>query len=324
MKFMAPKFWYKSNLLGYILYPLSLLYLLFRYLHILISKQKRFSKKLVTIGNVTVGGAGKTPVAIAISDILSAKEIKFCFLAKGYGAKEKGPLLVDKRYHDAFLVGDEPMLLNQNGDCYVSYNRLQADSLISESDADVIIMDDGYQNPNIKHDVKILVIDGDMRFGNGMLLPAGPLRDFPAKTVRNADMVIIIGEVNPGFEVYLRNLNQKLFLAKREISRPKKGKKYFAFSGLANNEKFFSSIEQVGYKIERRKEFPDHYRYKDKDIEEMINIATSQQLQLVTTAKDLVKIPINFRYKMEVVQLEILFDDEKGVSDELLVSLLSS
>ncbi len=295
--FITPEFWYKNNIISkiktIIFYPLSILWMLIDELKRYFSKTYKSNLKVVCIGNLTVGGTGKTPFSIYTYKLLKNLGYKPVFLTRGYGGLKKGPLEV-KNSHHFQDVGDESILLSKVGTTIVSRNRCLGAKFIEKHNYkfDVIIMDDGLQNYQLKQDIKFLLIDKHLKLGNGFCLPAGPLRQSLNRGLTNIDKIILTGENNKDDKGLFKSFNIPVIETNIRITNlPKiKKEKLLAFCGIANPKKFFKTLTKNGYKISSTKKFPDHYAYKKEDINKLILNANNQKLKLITTEKDYVKI----------------------------------
>ena len=321
MKLSVPFFWQNKHFIAYLLLPLSLIYyLIFLIKKFLIINKTSFIYPLLTIGNVTVGGAGKTPCAIAIANLLKKRQVKSCFLTRGYLGKLSGPVIVDAAKYNAKQVGDEALLLNKHCYTVISKKRYLAKQLVESLQADLIIMDDGLQNHHIKHQLKIVVIDASFLFGNGFLLPAGPLRENYDPILKEADYIIYIGKeeffIN---KPYYKKYQHKSYVgAYKALHIHNKNDQYLAFSALGNNHKFFTHLKDNGYDVKVTKEFSDHYFYNDKDIKDLLNLAKSKNLKLITTSKDIVKINEIFYDDIIEHEVTIEFKQEQALLDDLV------
>ena len=294
--FEAPKFWYQKNLsskiLSVLFFPLSLLWIVISLLKKKSIKQYKSKLKVICIGNLTVGGTGKTPFAIYTYKLLKELGYKPVFLTRGYGGLLKGPIEVTDR-HDYKKVGDEALLLNKIGPTIVSKDRSLGAKLIEkhEDNFNVIIMDDGLQNYQLEQDIKFLLVDKNLKFGNEFCIPAGPLREPIDQSLIRIDAIVLTGNNNKDAD--FNNVhNNTIFNSKvKTIKSPKiKNEKLLAFCGLANSNKFYETLKENGYNVASTKSFPDHYEYKNEDIDKLISEANKQNLKLITTEKDYVKI----------------------------------
>lgn len=260
---------------------------------------------VICIGNVTVGGAGKTPTAILIAKILKAKGHNPCFISRGYGAKLKQPTFVDLKIHDYTQVGDEPILLSKVAPCCVYHDRKEAIKLAHQKGFDIVIMDDGLQNNSVHKNTSILVVDGQYRFGNEYIFPAGPLREKVHCGIEKIDFIII----NNGNAKQAKELEEKfkkpVILSEITADTLPKGtnKDFIAFAGIAIPEKFFKTLEKQGLNVIETKSYPDHYAYQEKEICKLLALAKEKTGQLITTEKDIIKIPI--QYQKEIMHLPI-------------------
>lgn len=317
----APDFWYRSSSVwGRILNPLGRLYAW--------SVARRFRRvrpyqadiPVICVGNISVGGTGKTPVCLALGEILKQADVHFFFLNHGYKARLKS-VLVDTRQQTALDVGDEALLLAQAGPTVVDSHRARGAQIAVRAGARAVIMDDGFQNPSLIKTISFVVIDGRRGFGNGRVLPAGPLREPMEKGLARADAVIIVGEDTAGVrETVLAVAPDMVILTGRfepdaDVLSVIKGQSVMAFAGIGNPVKFFNMLEREGVIVAKRAAFPDHYFYTRFDIEQMI--AEAGQMPLVTTTKDFVKVPRDLQKNVIVVPGRFVFDDTAAVSNIL-------
>ena len=247
---------------------------------------------ILCVGNFTVGGAGKTPAAIALARILTeAGERVFC-LSRGYGGSVSGPKLVDE--HDtAAQVGDEPLLLARVAPTIVAHDRVAGAQLAQAKGASIVVMDDGLQNGAIAKDITLAVVDGRRGIGNRCVFPAGPLRAPLAAQLAHAHALLLVGDEGTGArEVVvaarargLPVLHGRLVPDSTAIAtlRPRKA---LAFAGIGDPEKFFATVEHAGIGIAARKSFPDHHHYTAEEAAELVMNAEREALTLLTTEKD--------------------------------------
>ena len=310
----APSFWKKKNFISLALWPFSKLYQLIAFLDRKKKEKVAYRPKVPTIvvGNLTVGGNGKTPLVAMIAEHYTSQGEKVAILSRGYGGKVEGPYRVTKG-DEASLVGDEPrMLLDMNvaDQVWVGADRRETAKKAEESGATMLVLDDGFQHWKLKRDVDIVVIDGNEGFGNGFTLPAGPLRE-PVKNINRATFAIV---VNKELETRLpiptlmaeRGHNPKdlLKLFERDI---------VAFCGIGHPKQFISGLRDEGLSVVGTDIFGDHHAYTDEDMQRLVRKASDRRAQLVTTAKDMAKLPVNFRKLCHVVNITIRERDRNKI-----------
>ena len=245
---------------------------------------------VLCIGNLTVGGAGKTPTAMAVAKLLLvAGKLPF-FLSRGYGGSLRGPVQVDRAAHGAADVGDEPLLLARIAPAIVARDRVAGAADARAAGAGVIVMDDGLQNPSLAKDLSIVVVDGRRGIGNGKVLPAGPLRAPLQAQLACAHALLVIGEPSGAASVLSAAPALPLFHGRLEPNARTlellQGRKVLAFAGIGDPEKFFMTLESAGVDVQARQAFPDHHRYSRLEAADLIARAEREGLVLVTTEKD--------------------------------------
>jgi len=320
----APKFWYEKNdtIFSMLLYPASLAYRLVTRINMLIKKTMNSHIPVICIGNLVVGGAGKTPVALKIGKILIMAGYNPHFLTRGYAGKLKDNIKV-RDSHIAEEVGDESLILSKIAPTWIGSNRIKSSFLAKKNNADCVIMDDGFQNPTIKKDFSIIVIDGKQGFGNRRVLPSGPLRESINRGLKRADAIIVVGKDIFG----IKNILPKSipsFDADFDVSKNKvifKGKNVTAFAGIAYPAKFFETLKQHGAKILKTVNFPDHYIYNENDLLKLVEIANNNQSILVTTTKDFLRIPESYKTIIHRLEGEIVLKNE-DVLQKVLSNIL--
>ena len=309
----TPNFWHKKNLIAFLLLPFSLIYLALHLFNQLVKKPKKLDKKVICIGNLVAGGAGKTPIALALGQILNQMQVDFAYLSKGYGANLKEFTKVENQ--SAKEVGDEPLLLKEVADSFICQNRFEGAKQICKK---LIIMDDGFQNNSLFKDLNILVIDGKYAFGNGFLIPSGPVREPVYLGFKKADLIIIIGEDKNNIkEKYCQN--KPVIFANIKVKNAQKftKKPVLAFCGIGRPQKFFDILEQNKVKISIKLPFADHHFFENSQIERILQLAEEKNLQIVTTKKDWVRIDQKYREKIDYFDVFAKFEDEKAVQQEL-------
>jgi len=250
---------------------------------------------VLCVGNLTLGGAGKTPTVLAVAGILQAAGRKPVALSRGYGGREVGPLLVDAAGHAAADVGDEPLLLARALKTVVARDRVAGVAAAHSFGADAVVMDDGFQNPSVHKDLSLIVVDGARGVGNCQVFPAGPLRAPLAAQLARAQALLVLGEGATGDWVAAeaRAYGLPVFRGRLEPDRAAldglKGKRVLAFAGIGDPEKFFSTLRTAGIEIGATVPFPDHHRYSAADAAKLIARAGHEGLALVTTEKDLAR-----------------------------------
>ena len=267
---------------------------------------------VICVGNATMGGTGKTPVVIYLLKSLRRLEIGAVGLTRGYGGQEKGPIPVQQN-HSAAQVGDEPLLLARHAPIWVAAGRDEGARAARSYGAEVIVMDDGHQNPQLEKTLSLLVVDAEIGFGNGCVFPAGLLREKLSAALERADAIILMKPA-PDFEIDERLAAQlkgqiviSAYLAPK--GPPPTGQLY-AFAGIGRPNKFFDSLRRHGGNIVEEIPYADHYKYKDEDIESLFLLASEYGASLITTEKDYVRLPKGYRKGVQTWPVSVHFEDE--------------
>ena len=323
----APEFWNadSNSVVPALLSPFASIYTAATRLRHLRTQPCRVPVPVLCVGHIVVGGAGKTPVAMAAAIRLSARGVKAHFITRGYGGREKGPTLVDSRRHSARDVGDEPLLLARLGPTWVARDRAAAARTAVAAGAEVLIMDDGFQNPSLVKDFSLLVVDGMYGFGNRRNIPAGPLRESLKNGFSRADAVVAISPIREETALYLPDTLPVLtaHLVPGPSSKKLAVKRVVAFAGIARPGKFFETLEEIGCIIVARWEFPDHHPFKPHEIEALIREAHTKNARLVTTAKDAVRLSSDHRRLVDILEVDLKFDAPDEF-DQILDVLIAS
>src|SRR6516164_7655917 len=260
------------------------------------SPGRRAGVPVICLGNLTVGGAGKTPAALEVGRLLLAAHERPYFLSRGYGGRLAGPVRVDPARHTAAAVSDEPLLLARLAPTIVSRDRVAGAEAARQDGATVIVMDDGFQNPSLSKDLAILLIDGRRGIGNGRVVPAGPLRAPLEAQMANAHAMVVVGSPE-GATAVIENAQRKgvaIFHARlvpdaamiAAIGR----RAVLAFAGIGNPDKFFATLIDAGVAVAEQTSFPDHHIYTAADARALLRSAEVDNLLLVTTEKDLARL----------------------------------
>lgn len=312
---MSPLFWYNKNkrILPCLLQPLCALY------QWGVEKQTKrvvptkLHVPLICVGNLTVGGSGKTPTVHALVQALESIFSPIIVLSKGYKGDLTTPSRVDLHRHTARTVGDEALLHAALTQTWIGRDRakvaLAAQAALKDrsSHSPLFIMDDGYQNPSLAPDFRLLVVDGPMGFGNENILPAGPLREPILKGLARADAILVIDTPNALLKKTLTSTpHLNIFYTKKTLSLPPNfPKKVIAFAGIAHPHRFFESLKEKGIVIQEALPFPDHYYFTEKDLERLKNKSHNCGLPLVTTQKDFVRLPSKMQKEVLYVPLSL-------------------
>jgi tetraacyldisaccharide 4'-kinase len=287
---------------------------------------RRVAAPVICIGNFTVGGAGKTPAAIAIAKLLIAMGEKVAFLSRGYGGAGAGaPIAVDPQRHNAGEVGDEPLLLARSAPCFVARDRVRAARAAIAAGASVLALDDGLQNPALAKDFSLAVIDGSYGFGNGLCLPAGPLRAPPHAQWPHVSMAVVVDAPDRAGEGW-RAVKGKPALAARlvadaSLSARLKDRDILAFAGIGRPEKFFATLSSLGARLTVTRGFPDHHPYSPAELESLFAEAAAKGLIAVTTEKDHVRLPAAYAQRATALPVALRFDDEPALTRLLAEAL---
>ena len=308
MNLKKPKFWdfKEPNLIAYLLLPLAVL---LQYLNNFFKRNDpyKFKIKTVCVGNIYIGGTGKTSLSIQINKILNKKNIKTCFVKKFY---------IDQ--------ADEQKLLEKEGKLFLAKTRFEAIQKAEKENYEFAILDDGLQDQSIKYDFNLVCFNTLNWKGNGLTIPAGPLRE-SINNLKNYNHVFLNGNLeNIDYlknEIQKINSEIKIHLGKYEpinLAKFNKTEKYFVFSGIGNHKTFIKMLRNYGLDILENIEFPDHYNYKSNDIEKIISKAKNLNAKILTTEKDYLRLEKKYLEDIQFIEVELKIIDENKIIETIL------
>lgn len=317
----APPFWWdRPDWRAYALWPLSLLYGAVAGRRMRNAAREKVGAPVLCVGNFTVGGTGKTPVAIALAKRARQMGLKPGFLSRGHGGSFGEPHVVDARHDSARHVGDEPLLLAAHAPVAVTPNRAAgARLLIEKHGCDFLIMDDGFQSARIHIDYALMVIDARYGLGNGHVIPGGPLRARLYDQLLFTDAVLKMGEGSAADALVRRaaRSGKPIFEAHTQPRGAEAitGRRLLAFAGIGHPEKFFSSVAEAGGDVVDKRPFPDHHFYAEDELADLSSAADKADLGLITTAKDAVRLRTDasasrFLDTLSVLEIDAVFDSD--------------
>jgi tetraacyldisaccharide 4'-kinase len=320
----APEFWQAGagGLSSALLTPAAWLYAAGASLRRACTAPWRAPVPVICVGNLVAGGAGKTPIALDLGTRLVEGAMAAHFLTRGYGGKISGPHRVDPEHDQAADVGDEPLLLARAAPTWVARDRAAGARAACAAGASAIVMDDGFQNPGLIQDLSFLVVDGAYGFGNGRLLPAGPLRESTAAGLGRASALVMLGDDETGLLAQIANMPKPPpVLRARAVAGPEAmvlaGEPMVAFAGIGRPEKFFDTLRNLGCPLKGSKAFADHHPYTLAELDELRAQAKALDAQLLTTTKDWIRIPPAWRSGIVALTIVIEWQDESALYDLL-------
>jgi len=305
MDFFKPKFWDKNKIsfFSILLYPITLLIKLLSFFKRYLTKTHQCTIPVICVGNIYLGGTGKTPLCIEIFSILKNLNMN--------------PVFIRKKY-DSFQ--DEVNLQRQLGPIYQNKKRIEALKEAIQNKANVAILDDGFQDFSINKNLSIVCFDEKQWIGNGLVIPSGPLRE-ELSALKRAECVIINGQKNIDIEnkIFSKNKKIKIFYSKHKAKNIDefKNKKVIAFAGIGNPENFFNLLKDSNIKVVEEIKFPDHYNYSKKELENLINEAKENNTILITTEKDYFRIDENYKKNINYLKIAVDIKNRNQLIEEI-------
>ena len=312
----APRFWYQpKGLFSTVLAPLGWLYAMGTARR-LRGASYRASVPVICIGNINVGGTGKTPTTIALAQKLISMGIEPHVVSRGYGGRLQGPVRVVERTHTAHDVGDEPLLIAAFTPTWIAKDRAAGVKAAEAAGAEIILLDDGFQNPAVHKDISIVVVDAKRGFGNGAVMPAGPLREPVDKGLKRADFVLTIGDQS-AFDRALPVPRLRGSLKPLMTGMQWQGMRVLAFAGIGDPSKFFATLRSLGAEVIRGEALEDHQPLTEALMTRLELEGKTRIAQLVTTEKDAVRLPDSFRPKVLTLPVRLELEDWEPLLERL-------
>ena len=330
MKLSTPRWWYRRHgapmpLTRLLLRPLSWIWAAVTARRIARARPAAVDLAVISVGNLTVGGTGKTPVARALLARLRARGLQAAGLARGYGGSEQGPLLVIPESHTAAQVGDEPLMLAADGPMFIARDRVAGAELARRCGARAVVMDDGHQNPSLRKSLALVVVDGETRdgewpFGDGAVFPAGPMREPLAAGLARADAVILVlpeGLDTPDPELVALFAPKPVLTVRIRPTGPPPPGPLLGFAGVAKPWKVERALQAAGAELVDFAPYPDHARLTASDLRFLRDRAEALGARLVTTEKDFARLSPEARTGIATFPVTAVFDDDAAL-DALL------
>lgn len=324
-----PRFWARdvdprsreaAPLLRFLLTPLAWVYAEATHRRIARAEPLKVRSKVICVGNLTAGGVGKSPIVAALRQhFMDTTSLRAATLSRGYKGKLEGPLKVDTDTHTAEHVGDEPLMLARTGESWIGADRAATGQVMSNDGVDIIIMDDGHQNPGLHKDLSLVVVDASAGFGNGHVIPKGPLREPVEEGLSRADAIILMGYGTPPEELGESGL--PIFKAVLAASATPPPAPYVAFAGIGRPEKFFDTLKVMNVDVRDAVPFPDHHAYSSGDLSYLKKLAADNGATLITTEKDVARLAPEQREGIVTLPVEVIFDGKEDL-DKMLADVI--
>ena len=324
----TPAFWSHRGGAAIALLPLTLLWRLGGALKRATARPYRPALPVVCVGNLTAGGTGKTPLVGWLADRMTERGWTPAILTRGYGGNAAGPVWVDPAEHDSAFCGDEPLMLADGRAVMVARDRAAgARAIATGGSHDIIIMDDGMQNPTLARTLTVGVFDGGSGIGNGWLIPAGPLRTPFASGLDELDMAVINGTDGTGLAPRLAGrmpVFSALLRPEAGVVESFDGAPLLAFAGIGRPARFFASIESCGGAVVRKLSFADHHPYSQQDLAQIQEDAQRHGAEMITTQKDWMRLPADWRARVAMLPVSVDMADETGFLDAIETRLAAA
>jgi tetraacyldisaccharide 4'-kinase len=312
----APSFWHTPpGVAAGLLTPLGGAWDAATRLRRAVARPVRAAVPVVCVGNLVAGGSGKTPVVLSLARTLAAGGTDVHVVMRGYGGRLAGPIRVDPQHHAAADVGDEALLVAARAPCWVARDRVAGVGAAAAAGDAAVLLDDGFQDPGIAKDLSLVVVDADYGFGNGRIIPAGPLREPIAAGLARADAIVLLGVGTAPDAV--RDAGRPVFRARLEPVDGARfaGQRVVAFAGIGRPPKFFTSLAALGAQLRATYPFADHHRFTAGELARLRTHAAREEAMLVTTAKDWIRLPQSWRAGVLVLEVEIDWDDPAAIAE---------
>jgi len=314
----APEFWRRRGWQALALEPAAQTYAAAGALRHALARPMKAAVPVICVGNLVAGGAGKTPVTLELARLLAADGHRPHILTRGYGGHLAGPVRVDPAAHDFHAVGDEALLLAEAAPTWVAHDRPIGARMAAAAGAELILMDDGLQNPSLAKDLALMVVDAGYGFGNGRVMPAGPLREPWRRGLARAQAAILIGDDTSRIGA---TLARQLPVARARLvpsgdGDAWRGRRVVAFAGIGRPQKFFDSLSVLGVDLIAGIGFPDHHPYKAEEMADLMREAEQADATAVTTTKDWVRLPADLRARVETLAVRLAWERPE---DEALI-----